>query len=329
MQYYDAAEDIKKGYTFNFVIGGRGVGKTYSRLLYAIKNKECIIYLRRTEREIELINKGITNPYTPINADYNTDYGMEKIGELSVITDKNNDDYFGGYAFALSTFANVRGADMSRCTNIIFDEFIPEKHKQRMKGEADAFFNLYESVNRNRELQGKEPCKVTCYSNAVTLNSPILIELGLTSRIENMLVKNMEYWADDDRSILIHLVKNDEFMEEKKKTALYRLTEGTQFYKHALNNEFAYDTFYNVKHRPLKEYVPLCAIDNVYIYRHKSNNRLYACYSRADCPEYTTKDSLALFRRNHGIYVREALISGKLDFSEFSVKILLTDIFSK
>ena len=39
--------------------------------------------------------------------------------------------------------------------------------------------------------------------------------------------------------------------------------------REALDNEFANDDFYGIGVRPLNEYMPVCAFDDVYIYRHK------------------------------------------------------------
>ena len=46
---------------------------------------------------------------------------------------------------ALSTVSNLRGFDMSDCTLLIYDEFIPEPHERPLKNEAAALFNAYEN----------------------------------------------------------------------------------------------------------------------------------------------------------------------------------------
>ena len=66
---------------------------------------------------------------------------------------------------ALSTFGNLRGVDFSDVDMIFFDEFVPQKNARPIKAEAEAFFNLYETVNRNRELDGRPPVRVLMLSN--------------------------------------------------------------------------------------------------------------------------------------------------------------------
>ena len=48
-----------------------------------------------------------------------------------------------------------------------------------MKNKFMLFFNLYETVNRNRELEGKEPVKVYMLSNSTSLDNEILAELSI------------------------------------------------------------------------------------------------------------------------------------------------------
>ena len=68
----------------------------------------------------------------------------------------------------------------------IFDEFIPERHERPIKNEGAAFLNAYETMNRNRELQGYKPIQTLCLANANDLGNPIFMELGLVSRAMRM-----------------------------------------------------------------------------------------------------------------------------------------------
>ena len=53
IKWYDIEQDILKyDMTFNFIFGGRGIGKTYSMLKYLIENKIRFIYLRTYQRLI-------------------------------------------------------------------------------------------------------------------------------------------------------------------------------------------------------------------------------------------------------------------------------------
>lgn len=324
MKYYDVHEDLDRGLTFNFIIGGRGIGKTFSALRSAVSLSGNFIYLRRSKTEIELCALPETNPFKAVNNFDGTDYKIQRAGDLSTILDPEGN--VRGYAMALSTFGNLRGVDFSDVNLILFDEFVPQKNARPIKAEDEAFFNLYETVNRNRELDGLPPVRVLMLSNAVSINSPILAALGLVGILERMIAKGKEYYIDRDRSILVRLPYDADFAAEKSMTALYRLTAGSRYADHAIGNKFAYDSWYNVRSRPLGEYTPVCSYDDLYIYAHKSRREYYVCRSAADCPHYNSQDTQLNFRKNHGIRFRDAAISGKMVFSDFAAKAVMYEV---
>ena len=67
--YLDMGEIIGTGYPFIFIVGGRGIGKTYGALKYVYENDIFFMYMRRTQSQIDLVNKEQFNPFNAINAD--------------------------------------------------------------------------------------------------------------------------------------------------------------------------------------------------------------------------------------------------------------------
>ena len=182
--------------------------------------------------------------------------------------------------------------------------------------------NLYETINRNRELEGKPPLICILLSNAQKLNNPILADLGLIPVIEDM-IRNLvrlritkEYYIELPESSV---------SAAKSETALYRLAAGSRYADEALRNEFANDSFFNVGKKPLQEFRPVCALDGIYIYRHKSGPQWYCCRSRAEVMEYDSGDQGAIFNRLYGIRLRAAYAAGNLFFSEFTIKCDIVD----
>lgn len=325
--YFDYHHVFKKSMPFNILIGGRGTGKTYGALKEHIieenKSIQKIIYLRTMQTEIDISASFMGNPYKKLNEDLNRNIQI-KTGQMPLIVDEDN---CIGYCFALSTFATTRGVDFSDVDTIIWDEFISEEHRSHLfKKQASVFYNLYETVNRNREIEGKPAVKVYFLSNATTLNSPLLIDLNLVSRIENMIMKSRYSQTIKERGIYLELLHDLEISEMKKDTALYKLTKGSQFYRHSIENEFAYDSWYNIKRRNLREYKPICAIDNIYIYRHKYDGSLYTTISRADCPTFNTVDTYSLWKRNYWMECREKYISGNMLFDTMTSKQIFKSI---
>jgi hypothetical protein len=115
--------------------------------------------------------------------------------------------------------------------------------------------------------------------------------------------------------------------EEKKNTALYQATSGTNFEKEALNNNFINDSFTGVKKVNLQEYVPMFSIDGIYLYKHKSEVLYYACAVPANgVIHYTSVDNFIVFYKLYGLRLKLAIGSNKLFYSDYSTKVDLLTI---
>ena len=325
--YFTLDKSNKAGQPFNIFIGGRGTGKTFTALdnAYVTNTDENhFMYLRRTEVEVSQIADFKYNPYKALNRvnGYNVQaryISKNSVGEFYE-PNENGEDRFLGYASALSTFGKLRGADLCDVDKIVFDEFIKTRVAHPIKDEADLFFNAYETINRNREIEGRPPLKAYLLSNATTLNSPILEELNLVSVIERMKKKHQTAYTDRERGIHIELLDDIKISQQKRDTALYKLTRGTTYSKHALDNEFAYDSFENIAKVNLNEYTPWIQLEDLYIYRHKHRFEYYVCKSKGKCQHVFKGDNTPLFKKNFGGRFYQLLIGGYVLFQSFQVK---------
>lgn len=326
-RYFTLDKANKADQPFNIFIGGRGTGKTFTTLDFSyVSNTEesRFMYLRRTEVEVSSIADEKFNPFKAVNRiqGYNVQaryITKNSVGEFYE-PNENGEERFLGYASALSTFGKLRGADLCDVDKIVFDEFIKTRVAHQIKDEADLFFNAYETINRNREIEGRKPLKAYLLSNATTLNSPILEELNLINVIERMKRKKQTAYTDRDRGIHIELLDNIKISQEKRDTALYKLTQGTAYSAHALDNEFAYDSFENIIKVNLNEYTPWVQLDDLYIYRHKHRLEFYVCKSKGKCQFVFQGDNVPLFKRNFGGRFYQLLIGGYVMFQSFAVK---------
>lgn len=331
---YDYAD---KNYPFQIFIGGRGTGKTYSALkgvtepIYDSK----FIFMRRTQNELDLLldtdrGEGL-NPFKPINRDYERNIGFKKIfknvaGIYNRTVENDKLMHIGapiGYGIALTTIASMRGLDFSDCSDWIYDEFIPEKHVRKIHGECEALFNAYETINRNREFIGEPPIRLWLLANSNDIYNPIFIGLGIVSEAEKMKRRNIPHKYFKDRGLAIHILPPKEsFIEKKSNTALYKLTKGSNFYDMALNNDFAYNDFSLISYRKLSGYVPVCSLDNAYIYRKKGDSEYYVCYANAKCPSYNSNESqdVIRFQQQFGCMLQPYFVSGKLFFESYELK---------
>lgn len=308
----DAPAIMAGALTFNIIVGGRGTGKTFGFLQeLRLDNPRPFLLMRRTQVQADLIS----NPkFSPLLA-------LDRVRGCHTLTKKIN-KYIGGiyeaevnkdgtleaygpplgYTAALSSIHNVRGysADVD---DIIFDEFNPEKgERQTISDEFNSFRNAYETLNRNRELEGRDPIKVWMLSNSNTLGNPYFIGLRIVEQVDKMIRKGQEVWKDPDRGLMVINLAASPISEKKAATALYRLTGPDEFTGMALGNEFSQESRSRTGSIPLRELIPLVQIGELQIYRHKGGRQLYGSLHRSGAPEiFTTDDAgIARFRAKYG-----------------------------
>ena len=324
---------MENGRTYIEMIGGRGIGKTYGALEYVIERNMRFLFLRRTQSQVDLITKPKYNPFKWHNKDHGWTINPFSDGNggyefFSSFRDENNklkpiSEESWGSCGALSTFANIRGFNGNDIGIIIFDEFVKEKHQSNLKGEADAFFNLMETVGRNRELDGSPPCRGILLSNSTEAANPIFMELGIVTRVMNAQKNNEDYVDIPERDLMVVLPHDSPISERKKSTSLYKLTQGTAFSRSALDNEFINNTPTAVHPRPIKEYKPVCAVGEICIYQHKSNKRLYVSSHMSGCPEAygCSEKELEIFRRRHPSF-QMGVYQHRVDYESYVCELL-------
>ena len=310
---------LDEGYPFNFLVGGRGTGKTYSALKVAREKRMLFMLMRRTQSQADLISKPEFSVFKPLNHDMLINVEVDRISKYnSMFYEMDGENKYPlGYTCALSTISNMRGFDASDIQLLIYDEFIPEKHERLLKNEADALWNAYETMNRNREIKGLAPIQMLCLANANDITNPVFESLNLIRIADRMQRGNNDRWTDEKRGIQLIMLHRSPISRQKAGTALYKLTAGSEFESMALDNDFNVNT-QHVRPRPLNEYIPVCSIGELCIYRHKAENRLYASthLSGVFNKKYSVSDTdrlhyQRLYRSHWDMY-----ISNRLDFED-------------
>lgn len=323
IEWYDIKKVERKLSAVNIIIGGRGIGKTYSTLSYIMEQEQPFIYLRNTDVQLKECITSFGNPFKRWNIDHSRDIFFKSEKSHALIYDNDREDGQPiGYGLALSTFENLRGVDLSDVRYVLFDEFI-EKRSLSFK-QFECFVSFFETVNRNRELLGEDPLCCILLSNSQKLENPILAGYGLIPVIENMIRNGQKEYKKPG----LYLSLPDSSVSElKRNTVNYTLINGTKIADEALNNAFAFDSFYGIKKHNLNEYVPVLQIDDIYIYKHKTSSRLYACMTQAqNIPVFNSRDNLTAFLRAYGRKLFDAAAKGYLNYSDFVTKTLLLDI---
>ena len=329
--YIDIEKILRLEQPFNFVVGGRGTGKTYGALKSAYESDTRLMLMRRTQAQCDLINKPEFNPYKAINADINSNVTVKSISKYNskLVEETEESERLVGYTCALSTISNMRGFDASDVKLLIYDEFIPEKHERSLKNEGSAFLNAYETINRNRELKGIKPLQVLCLANAFNIANPIFLELGLVGKSEKMRQSGQEIYINRERGIVLVLLQHSSISNAKADTALYKISAGS-FSKFALSNDFVYNNNENIKSKPLKEFKLLCSVGEIHVYKHKSKREYYVSEHRTGtAPEFSSDEvGLNRFRKNYGLILYSAYMRNKVTFETMLAKSLF-ELYTK
>lgn len=314
---------------FQVYLGGRGIGKTYSALeVITDPIYQKFGYLRNTEKEIILCDSKYGNPYKKRNLKEGTNIQCKytETAHMGIFTDENAEGEVVGYGFGLSTFAGFRGADFSDIDVIFYDEFIPEKQIRLPKGLGRAFLNFYETVNRNRELEGEPPVIAILSANAISLSNDVLAELGAIEIIQKMIVEGRNRHTDPKRGLYIELVDSDIIAKLKAETALYKMTKGNDFHEQALHNKFSDDPLFLIRKVELIQYRPIASIGEYVIFKHKASDLMHIAKSNANAKKVFTYSERASFKTYFYTRYRNYLVNDAMTFDNYATKVFIEQL---
>lgn len=310
---------------FIVIIGGRQVGKTFGTLKMMLEYNRKFILMRRTQTETDFIMSG-NSPFAGINSNVKVKRDTKYTAKIL-----NGDEHIGEI-MALSTVSKIRGFDGTQYTDLVFDEFIPEVHVNKMKNEGDAFLNATITISGAREEKGKRPLKTWLLANSNNIANPILDSLGIIDEVEKLIKSEKEYLCLKERGIIIIMPNSESIMNKRKNNAIFRAAgTDSKFAKMALGNAFSYNNTENVGYRNLAEYIPCIKIGYMYIYKHKHRPEIYASdklYGTVspDCVYNDTEENRKFVRFKFPdikIYNANKLVR----FSSMKVKNFFIDIF--
>ena len=312
--------------SFISVVGPRGVGKTYGIFKKLIENKKKFIYLRRLKSQLDQCGKIEGNPFKKINIDCNLNIKPFPSGGIISFKENDKDGAVISVGVALSVVANIRGIDFSDFDYIVFDEFISSDGERPIKNEFAAFLNFYETVNRNRELEGKDAVKCIMLGNANRISNPYFSAWHFMKTAVKMIKGGQMVWRSADDSRMIILLLNSPISEKKKETALYQ-NATNDFLSMALDNVFRTDET-NIKSEPLKEYIHLVSIGEIGIYKHKSERKYYVSSTQAKSPYYDSFGiSLKMFQQDFYMLRVHYMVSKNIWFESFELEIIFRELF--
>lgn len=324
--------------TFNWITGGRGIGKTYGAIRYVLEHRIPFIFMRRTQTQIDMVKNDDFSPFTPVCEDLGWNVKIKSLNKnISAVyqADQGEDGILHetgaplGYMIALSTVSNIRGYNLEKVKVLIYDEFIGEVQESKIKNEGDAFKNCYETLNRNREIKGMEPIKVIACANSNNLANPIYVSFKLVTAAEKLLKSDSEIMYMPEKDVTIYHIKRSPIADKKKNTALYKLSGDDDFTHMALGNEYSANEMINVRSENLQHYNILCEVGEMAIYKAKSANEYYVTNHIKGTPKrvYGAGVDLKLFRKDY-YYLWLAYLRRKISFESYIFQVLFEKYFN-
>jgi hypothetical protein len=236
--YYDFGPLLSHHAEYNFLVGGRGLGKTYGAKRRAVKRNlthgEEFIYLRRYKEELaasrDTFFDDVAHEFP--EWDFRNVGNVFQKAPVSTRDDKKRDWEVIGYSMALSKGQEKKSVALPRVKTIIFDEFIIEKGVIRyLPNEAVVFNNFYSTVDR-----WQDKTTVFFLANAISIGNPYFVYYKI-------IPEEGEEWLKLDVGkakgfILCHFPKSEDFARSVSATRFGQMIDGSDYADYAIGNEF-------------------------------------------------------------------------------------------
>lgn len=279
--YWDMKKTASYGSLFNYIMGIRGCGKTYTSLKYCIQTfKDSLltlkkyeepkrfIYLRRNRTELEGLTSGKRDQnklFSKVQIEFPDDEIYCEGNNLYI-----NGEVFG-WATSLSTASSKKSFPYPGVRNIIFDEFVivDDGFHRYLKDEVTKFLEFYETVSRDSDPQ------VWFLANALSQVNPYFLEFKLNAPNEG--VRRF----GENKDILVEMVAPNDLIERKKNTRFGKIIKGTRYEEYAIENKWLMDNNNLLGKKP-KTSVYYCTLifknKNIGIWIDRNTQLMYASF---------------------------------------------------
>lgn len=237
MKYYSFGPVLSHNAVYNFVVGGRGLGKTYGAKKQGIndylKKGDQFIYVRRYDTELKTAKPTF---FADIEQEW-PDYVFRVQGDRAEVNrTKNSDGTWSkqgwetmGFFVPLSKAQSKKSVAYPKVKLIIFDEFIIEKGAVHyLPQEAVAFNNFFSTVDR-----WKDKTRVLFLANSVSIMNPYFIEFDIRPQDGKEWIKSHEGF------IVAHFAPSAEFATDAYQTRFGKFIKDTEYADYAVGSEFS------------------------------------------------------------------------------------------
>lgn len=255
--YYNYNNLLSRNALLNFVIGERGVGKTYNAKKFCItdyiKSGHQFIYIRRFKTELE----------TSLSTFFDDLQNNGDFEDLALTVKKRKEYYVFemdgeeiGYGIALTTSSILKSTAFPKVKNIIFDEFLINQGSayHYLRDEVTQFLECVETIGRLRDL------RIFLLGNATTITNPYFAYFDLS------LPYGSEYKSFKNGLICVNYIKNPAYRRAKRESRFGKLIDGTDYGDYAIDNKFLFDDKNFIqKKTPVSKFWACFIIDGVHV----------------------------------------------------------------
>jgi len=335
LPYYNFDKVYSFNSTYMFVIGARGLGKTYGAkkrvIADAIKRGDQFVYLRRYSTEL----RGRRTFFADVGDEF-PDYDFRvdgQVAQMSPTSEKGKKHRQWdtiGYFVQLSNAQAQKSVAYPRVRTIIFDEFIIEKGALHyLPNEAKAFNDFYSTVDR-----WKDKTRVLFLANAVSIMNPYFLEYNIRPEADTQVIRA------HDGFIVAHFADSSEFATGVYKTKFGKFIQGSEYANYSVASEFSDNNDRMIKFKP-SEAKYYCSIETrtgvfsvwidisgpfYFIQEKRPKQEMIYTF----VPEYMEEGKyLITYSEKIVQYLRSAFKGGKVWFDTPKARNAFTDIFRR
>lgn len=342
--YYHIFNDLIKypDAVIYIVWSKRGPGKTYSTLWSSYHYPVPMIYMKRTNDDVDFIcNEDMDlSPYKDVNRDKGIYVKPRLIDKgfgafYNIVEDDNGKEIPSGPPVALLVSLNkikaIKGIGASEYDWLVLDEFIPQPGEIVKHKEGEMLLNLYMTISRDRQKRGREPLKLLLFANAEDISTPITNTLEVVDDMVELTASGESHMYLEKRKILLHHITETEIpLTESEKVGIYEAMAGTAWARRAFEGEFSGNDFSCVQKRSLKGYRVIYQIKykDKLSYVYEKEGAYYMCSAKARCGtcyDLDRESEQKLFMRVALPDLKDALITGRMFFEKYSYYDLISN----
>jgi hypothetical protein len=334
--YYNYDKVLSYNGTYNYLVGARGLGKTYGAVKRAIKSGitkgDQFIYVRRYKSELTTARNtffaALEHEFPA--QDFRVNGPFAQYAPIETRGEKKREWFTIGYFVALSTSQTQKSVSFPKVKTIIFDEFIIEKGAiHYLPDEATVFNNFYSTVDR-----GTDKTKVFFLANSVSIMNPYFLEYEIVPD------SGSEFIVKHDGFIVCHFPESEAFASSIYQTKFGKFIKGTEYGDYAVGNTFSdnHENLLSQKDYRARYTYSLETAKGTFSVWHNSINDEYHVQAKLPkqqvmltliAEKMSETKTLVTFQDRGMAYLRSAFRGGRVTFDKPVTRNAFTEIFKR